>query len=313
MNLYRQQPYTLAELNLLQNQRVEPVQEPLSQKMGRGIGEFLLDQGVISDPRRAYRTGQTMSGILGFLPGIGDAQAGDEFATAAQEGDALGMGLGLMSAIPFVGKAKKGTGKVVRLFHGSDAEFDEFNPTRVGDRLTSLGYGHYLTPDKGIAKEYGKNLMEFDVDTSGFLDWKNMTKDQRGLIEKELLESVPESRISHFGRQKIKVLKRGEAGAKEFKRLKEETKDAYNDYAKARILDDDDIMAIDENLFDSLDVDDVVVGWREAGDLSLANNEQLMTLMNEYRPDLAKELGFKGAIFGNQVAVYDSKIPKRVK
>lgn len=113
MNLYRQQPYTLAELNLLQNQRVEPVQEPLSQKMGRGIGEFLFDQGVISDPRRAYRTGQTMSGILGFMPGIGDAQAGDEFATAAQEGDALGMGIGLMSAVPVAGKAVKPITKAV--------------------------------------------------------------------------------------------------------------------------------------------------------------------------------------------------------
>lgn len=107
MNLYRQQPYTLAELNLRQNGRAEPVQEPLSQRMGRSIGEFLLDQGVISDPRRAYRTGQTMSGILGFLPGIGDAQAGDEFATAAQDGDALGMGLGLMSAVPVAGKITK--------------------------------------------------------------------------------------------------------------------------------------------------------------------------------------------------------------
>lgn len=107
MSLYRQKPYTLQELNLRPQDTVTPVQEPLSQKMGRGIGEFLLNQGLVSDPRRAYRTGQTLSGMLGMLPVIGDAQAGDEMATAVQEGDSLGMGLGLMSAVPVVGKAAK--------------------------------------------------------------------------------------------------------------------------------------------------------------------------------------------------------------
>ena len=107
MNPYDEQMMRNIRAQLRPRQSVNPVQEPLSQRMGRGIGEFLLDQGIISDPRRAYRTGQTLSGVLGMLPVIGDAQAGDEFATAAQEGDSLGMGLGLMSAVPVAGKISK--------------------------------------------------------------------------------------------------------------------------------------------------------------------------------------------------------------
>lgn len=62
-------------------------------------------------------------------------------------------------------------GNIVRLYHGAPVEFDEFDPARVGDRLTSLGLGHYLTPNKEMAKQYGENVMEFDVDLSNMLDW----------------------------------------------------------------------------------------------------------------------------------------------
>jgi hypothetical protein len=199
------------------------------------------------------------------------------------------------------------------LYHGSNVEFDKFDPARVGDRLTSLGLGHYLTPNKEMAKQYGENLMKFEVDTSNFLDWGNITKDQRKTIESELMKNIPPERISHFGGQKYKILKRGKEGAEEFKKLKEQTSGAYNDYAKARVLDDDDIYNIDPKIFDSLEPDDIVVGWREGGDLAGANNQQLMTLMNEFRPDLAKELGFKGSVFSDQVAIYDPEIAKRVK
>jgi hypothetical protein len=306
-------------------QTADTYEPTLSEMISSGIGNTLYDTGIVSDRYRAMDTGRTLGSIAEAAPVIGDAIGGDDLGRAIREGDAFETGVGLLSAIPVVGDAAgKGARKakglldeidgsnISRLFHGSDAEFNEFDPARVGDKLTSLGLGHYLTPKESIAKQYGKNIMQFDVDTSSFLDWGNLTKEQRKLIEKELVQSVPQSRISHFGEQKIKILKRDKEGLREFRELQEKTKDAYNDYSKARLLDDDDIMAIDESLFDKLSIDDEVVGWREGGDLSSANNQQLMTLMNEYRPELASELGFKGSIFGDQVAVYDSSIPKRV-
>lgn len=204
-------------------------------------------------------------------------------------------------------------GNIVRLYHGAPVEFDEFDPARVGDRLTSLGLGHYLTPNKEMAKQYGENVMEFDVDLSNMLDWQNLTPAQRTQIETALMNSIPESRISHFGERKYEILPRGKEGAARFKELKELTKDAYNDYAKARVLDDADIEEIDPSLFDRLGKDDVVVGWREGGDLSSANSQQLMTLMNEFSPELAKQLGYKASKFSDQIAIYDPKLAKRVK
>lgn len=202
---------------------------------------------------------------------------------------------------------------IVRLYHGSDSEFDTFSPGRTGDRLTSLGKGHYLTPDRQMASSYGKYVMEFDVDISGILDWQNMTSDQRQQIEQELMTVVPANRISHFGKTKYEVLPDDKDDAKaRYRQLKDLTKDAYNDYAKAHILSDDEILKIDPALLDRIG-NKYVVGWKEASSLSNANPQQLMTLMNEYCPDLIRDLGYTGSKFSNQFAIYDHKLAKRVK
>ena len=198
------------------------------------------------------------------------------------------------------------------LYHGSPKEFKEFDPSKVGERITSLGYGHYLTPNKELALEYGNCIMEFEVDLTNIFDWDNLTEKQRKHIEEELIKRVPENRISHFGKPKIEILKNNKEGLNRYKELKEQTKDAYNDYAKARILDDYEIEKYDPSLLDKIDLDDIVVAWRENADLSLANNQQLMTLMNEYAPDLIKELGYPCAKFSDQVAIYDYKLAIRV-
>ena len=198
------------------------------------------------------------------------------------------------------------------LYHGSDKEFNEFDPSKVGEKITSLGLGHYLTPNIELAKSYGNYLMVFEVDLTNVFDWDNLTEKQRKHVEEELIKRVPEDRISHFGKQNIEVLQNDKKGLERFKELKEKTKEAYNDYAKARILDDYEIEKYDPELLNDIELDDVVVAWREKSDLSLANNQQLMTLMNEYSPNLIKELGYPCAKFSDQVAIYDSKLAKRM-
>lgn len=198
------------------------------------------------------------------------------------------------------------------LYHGSPKEFNEFDPSKVGERMTSLGLGHYLTPDIELAKSYGQYIMEFEVDLSNMFDWDNLNENQRKHIQEELIKRVPENRISHFGKPKIEVLKNNKEGLNRFKELKEQTKNAYNDYAKARILDDNEIEKYNPNLLSEIGIEDIVVSWREKADLSLANNQQLMTLMNEYAPNLIKEIGYPCAKFSNQIAIYDYKLAIRV-
>jgi hypothetical protein len=183
-------------------------------------------------------------------------------------------------------------------YHGSNQLFDEFDSCKVGDRLTSLGLGHYLTPTLEEAKKYGDYIMMFVVDTSNCLDWDEITESNREKIEKELSNIIPEDRIAGFGKiHKIEVTDNKD-GLKIFKELKEKTKNYYHDFAKAQIVDSYQ--------------NKIIIEYRESGDLSLANNQQLMTLMNEYHPNLAKHLGFSSSKFSNQLAIYDSSLAKKI-
>lgn len=200
----------------------------------------------------------------------------------------------------------------VILYHGTNKDFDVFDKFRSGEKLTSLGIGFYLTPDKDLAATYGEIILSFEVDLKNVVDWENLTKKQRNEIEEELLKVVPESRISHFGEQKIEIVSINDDGRKRFQELKEKTIDAYNDYSKARILDDDDIEKYDPTLLKHIKDDEIVISWKENPDLKNANNQQLMTLMNEYHPNLIEELGYKSSKFSNQIAIYDSSLAKKI-
>lgn len=52
-----------------------------------------------------------------------------------------------------------------RLKHGTNEEFEEFDPQKIGSNYGSKwGKGAYLTQHEEIAGEYGKNINEYDVD-----------------------------------------------------------------------------------------------------------------------------------------------------
>jgi len=192
-------------------------------------------------------------------------------------------------------------------YHGTNADFDEFDPSRVGDRITSLGRGHYFTPNKSTADEYGRNIIEARLSGKNILDWQNIRPEQRGLIESKLMEVVPDSRIAGFGKKRYEVIPANDEGAKRLKELQEKTKGNYHHDARAQTLTDDDIIKNYDGLIDEIGANDDVVEWREGGSLADASGENLMSLMNEYRPELARELGYDGARFGDQIAIFDPK------
>mgnify|MGYP003643972523 CR=1 FL=1 len=86
----------------------------LAENTKQKIANFLFDNKIVSDRYGAQRIGDNLSSLLGVLPGIGDAQAGDEFGRAVAEGDGLGIGMGALAALPIVGDAaSKGAKKLI--------------------------------------------------------------------------------------------------------------------------------------------------------------------------------------------------------
>ena len=79
----------------------------LVDKIGSGIASGLTSTGLISDNYRAQQIGKNISSIGEFLPGVGDATAGDEFGRAVAKGDKTGIALSALGVIPVVGDTLK--------------------------------------------------------------------------------------------------------------------------------------------------------------------------------------------------------------
>ncbi len=162
-----------------QPQTASPYELTLTERLGGGIAEGLKGAGLISDNYGAQQIGKNVTALGEFLPGIGDASAGDDFGRAVAEGDNLGMGLAALGAIPVVGDAarrgarafddlpmdefsrmKRGheQGFKVKddMFHGTTHDFNEFSDTGADSNLNKEGHwgaGHYFTNKSGDASD----------------------------------------------------------------------------------------------------------------------------------------------------------------
>jgi hypothetical protein len=81
----------------------------LAENTKQKIANFLFDNKIVSDRYGAQRIGDNLSSLLGVLPGIGDAQAGDEFGRAVAEGDGFNMLAAGVGVIPVAGDVLKQT------------------------------------------------------------------------------------------------------------------------------------------------------------------------------------------------------------
>lgn len=126
-----------------QPQTISPYEPTLTERLGGGIAEGLKGTGLISDNYGAQQIGKNVTALGEFLPGIGDAAAGDEFGRAVAEGDNLGMGLAALGAIPVVGDAAKQASKALK---GLD-DFDLFSDKVAARREARLSV--FDLPTKG--------------------------------------------------------------------------------------------------------------------------------------------------------------------
>jgi hypothetical protein len=139
-----------------------PYEPTLVERMGTGIADTLKNTGVISDNYGAQRIGKNIAGIGEFLPGVGDATAGDEFGRAVAEGDGFGIGIAALGAVPVAGDlAKKASKSLTRVTHGSsDVNFTgEIKKGGLGNLFDGV------FASRGDVSEYGGvKQVQYDID-----------------------------------------------------------------------------------------------------------------------------------------------------
>ena len=68
----------------------------------------------------------------------------------------------------------------MKLFHGTNTNFDKFDMSRSGQGHGSfLGRGIYFSSDRGDAQSYGKFVREVEVDVDNFLDLRNASASKK--------------------------------------------------------------------------------------------------------------------------------------
>lgn len=130
----------------------EPTTPTLAEKAGQGVSDFLFDKGIISDRHGAQQVGSNLTTLGGFLPGVGDAVAGDEFGRAAAKGDNFGMAMAGLGIVPVAGDALKQTlrkAKSVNLPSGKLGS-DQFKIIKQSDPKAKTK----SNPDGSVTVEY---------------------------------------------------------------------------------------------------------------------------------------------------------------
>jgi hypothetical protein len=124
-------------------------------KPGKVFNEGLLNPNAYNKPA-ADRFKDSMFGLLGVVPGVGDAASAAESADLFNRGENFAGSMAALGALPFIpsfaGIVSKNTKP---LYHGTADVFDDFDVTKTGTKQKSdWGKGAYLTPDYDQADRY---------------------------------------------------------------------------------------------------------------------------------------------------------------
>jgi hypothetical protein len=127
-----------------------PTTPTLLNSLGSGISQGLEYAGI--SPSSARQVGSSVADIADIATPFGTGTAIDDTIRAAGQGDVFGVGMGLLSAVPFAGKpASKGIKKAKGLLDEIDGYHVQNNLTNEIKASASgnLGAGFYIYP-KGL-------------------------------------------------------------------------------------------------------------------------------------------------------------------
>ena len=164
------------------------------------ISNMLGGSQISSNPNYLQgRIANSLSGLVDFIPAVGDAVGVGDTITSYRQGDMLGTGINAaatgVGVLPLVGgpasKAVKAGGNRVRsalrgidAWHGSPHKFDDFSMSRIGTGEGAQAYGHglYFAEKRGVAKDYRDTLSTKGWDTVTGADHNKVVDDVAKLI-----------------------------------------------------------------------------------------------------------------------------------
>jgi hypothetical protein len=134
----------------------------LATRAATAIGEGLNSAGIISDRFGAQQIGKNVTSIGEFLPGIGDATAGDEFGRALKQGNFGDAAIAGAGAIPLIGD--------MAIFAGVLAKTANLGELAKAQKLESGGAGRdEVWKETGWVNDKG----DWKFEISDYLDFDN--------------------------------------------------------------------------------------------------------------------------------------------
>jgi hypothetical protein len=175
------------------------------------------------------------------------------------------------------------------VYHGTEADFEKFD--RVGQRIPALGLGYYFTPRLEKAKQYGSKIKKIVLEDAKILNWNKLSDTERDQIKDRLEERMPKSMLGGLGERKEKIFtqEQRQEAADFYKQKREETDNYEYERGKARIKRNGDVF---------------VISWSEEG-LGNLNDAELLNFAQRYDNDIAKEMGYDAAKYGDEIAVFN--------
>ena len=200
---------------------VAPYNPSLVDKIGGGIADTLTSTGLISDNYRAQQIGKNLSSIGEFLPGVGDATAGDEFGRAVADGDNFGMAMAGLGIIPVAGDLAKKAIKSLPMNEikkvTSYNDMFDFTPEQMAQQLRSskpenVIDGVYIeqtkfgekrfNPDGSVEIVKGGEVLRRIEPQDADMAYKNKIMKNEG--EKPEVKAAQEKRRAEFDAERIK-------------------------------------------------------------------------------------------------------------
>ena len=198
-----------------------PYSPTLVEKIGGGIADTLKSTGLISDNYGAQRIGRNIASIGEFLPGVGDAAAGDDFGRNLKAGNYGSTALDAVGIIPVLGD--------MAIFAGALAKNADLGALRKAKMLEDTGADrNKIWADTGWVNDKGDWKFEIDDSKSVydryFLGGKDVSGFGDSMRAKELVDTT---------KGEVRILK--DAGTYNVRDFWDNKPDgAYDEYHKAR-------------------------------------------------------------------------------